>query len=135
MNTSFYIINPLYEEVIKQSFEEKHRKEVEKLFNLNPCGFDMLIKKFQNLKFQEDHIFNIVNIIYKNRYKYYPVIKHNRYSLGYAFDERNKVIDGLNIHFYIPDEYYSLICEKLGIEVRSYVFGNYNEEYNMKKNK
>jgi hypothetical protein len=132
-NTFCCTINPLYKEAIKQSFEERYRKEVDELFELNPTEFNMLIKKFQNLTHKEDHVFNIVNIIYKKRYNYYPIIKFKVFELGKACDNRGKVIDNLNIYFYIPDEYYPFICEKLGGEVRKFVFGNYNEEYNRNK--
>lgn len=132
-NTFFCTINPLYKEAIKQLFEEYHRKKVDDLFELNPVGFKMLIKKFQNSTHKEDHIFNIVNIIYKKRYDYSPIIKYDIYELGKACDNRGKVIDNLNIYFYIPDEYYPSICEKLGGEVRMFVFGNYNEEYDKNK--
>lgn len=117
----FCAINPLYKKVIKQLFEEKHRKDVEALFDLNPDGFKGLIKKFQNLRYKEEHIFNIAYCMYNNRYSYTPVIKHELYELG-------EFIDTCNIQFYIPEHYYPLICEKMGAEIRSCVLGNYSEE-------
>lgn len=120
-NTTFCTINPLYKKVIKQLFEEKHRKDVEALFDLNPEGFKGLIKKFQNLTYKEEHIFNIAYFMYNNRYNYTPVIKHELYELG-------EFIDNCNIQFYIPEHYYPFVCEKMGAEIRSYVLGKYSEE-------
>ena len=119
--TTFCTINPIYKEVVTKLFELKHRKEVDSLFDFNPDGLKMLMKKFQKVTFDEEHIFNIPLVIYQNRYNYAPVIKYETYEV-------DEFIDNCNIQFYITEHHYPYICEKVGVEIRSYILGQFNEE-------
>lgn len=119
--TTLCTINPIYKNAISDLFEEKHRKEVENLLDLNPDGLKMLLKKLHNKSYKEDYIFNIVYVIYQNRYNYTPVIKHELFEEG-------DYIDNCNIHFYISEHHYPYLSKILGVNIRDYILGNFNEE-------
>ncbi|EJV1263976.1 hypothetical protein ACE3IK_08365 [Enterobacter hormaechei subsp. xiangfangensis] len=118
---TYCTINPLYKDAIIQAFDEKHRKEVDEVFSLESNDLNMLLKKFSNKTYEDNHVFNIVHSIYRNRYNYMPVIKHEFYDEG-------DFIENCNIQFYVSDPHYPFVCEKLGSEIRGYILGNYNEE-------
>lgn len=118
---TFCTINPLYKNVINQLFDEKHQKEVDEVFSLESNELNMLLKKFKNKTFEENHVFNIVYNIYQDRYNYMPIIKHEFYHEG-------DFIENCNIQFYISEPHYPFICEKVGTEVRGYILGNYKED-------
>ncbi|EKI30960.1 hypothetical protein, partial [Escherichia coli] len=73
--TTLCTINPIYRNILTDLFEQKHRKEVEDLLSSNPDGLDILLSKFKNKTYKEEHIFNIPYVIFQNRYNYTPVIK------------------------------------------------------------
>jgi len=118
---TYCTINSLYKDAIIQLFDEKHRKEVDEVFSLDSNDLKMLLKKFSNKTYEDIHVFNIVQGIYRNRYNYMPVIKHEFYEEG-------DFIDNCNIQFYFSDPHYPFVCEKLGSEIRGYILGNYKEE-------
>ncbi|EKM0375499.1 hypothetical protein SMY29_001592 [Cronobacter sakazakii] len=121
--TTYCTINPLYKETIIELFEAKHKEEVESLFNGEFNGFEMLLAKFQEQSKPEDHIFRIENSIYENRYCYTPAIRFETYDDG-------EFLDNCNIQFYITDHHYPFVFEKLGGEIRHFIYGRHKPKRN-----
>ena len=113
-NTTFCTINPIFRDTINNLFDEKHKREVNDLFERNPSGLDKLILLFKDNTLGKEHVFGLDADIDKNDYYFKPVIKNESYYPG-------EVSEGHNVQYYIDDHHYPFMVEQLGNPLRGFV--------------
>ncbi|ELZ9926920.1 hypothetical protein ACMW09_002039 [Cronobacter malonaticus] len=117
--TTHCTINPIYREAVLDLFNTKFRNETQELFDKNPAGLNMLIAKFKDKTKPDNFNFNITRTVLENRYQYSPTIKFEVFD-GDAFLKED---DFCEIQFHITDHHYPYFIEKIGEDVRPYIFG------------
>lgn len=84
------------------------------------AGISLLINLFKDQKEEMLHPFLIGRDVYSARYLITPIVKNEEYEYG-------EYSEGCNIQFFIPEEYYELLCEYTGTTLRHFILAYFDE--------